>query len=244
MPTSRLEVDVRRLLSKCEEMAKQDDLAQNWRLPKFIETANKMIQNLKNTTMKPLDEQMQKYEKQIEFLEKLLETEKVENILSKSIAVQMIPPPSVLNETAAKEIYQKSLAICENDVRKELFQDSSELRNRFAYLEPSGSQELDSILKYHNEKHEQISSDMLSMTRNIKEQSEMAGRIIRDDTKTLEKSSKIMDNNYYSLQKHSNRLQDFISRSSWNCWVWILLIIMIVIFLNVIFFMKITKKKY
>lgn len=36
MPTSRLEVDVRRLLSKCEEMAKQDDLAQNWRLPKVI----------------------------------------------------------------------------------------------------------------------------------------------------------------------------------------------------------------
>lgn len=70
-----------------------------------------------------------------------------------------------------------------------LYIDSSELRNRFAYLEPSGSQELDSILKYHNEKHEQISSDMLSMTRNIKEQSEMAGRIIRDDTKVIFKYS-------------------------------------------------------
>lgn len=66
-----------------------------------------------------------------------------------------------------------------------LYIDSSELRNRFSYLEPSGSQELDSILKYHNEKHEQISSDMLIMTRNIKEQSEMAGRIIREDTKVI-----------------------------------------------------------
>ena len=49
--------------------------------------------------------------------------------------------------------------------------------------EPSGSQELDSMLKYHHEKHEQIASDMLTMTRSMKEQSELAGKIIRDDTK-------------------------------------------------------------
>lgn len=41
--------------------------------------------------------------------------------MQKSIAVQMLAPPSSLNATAAKEIYQKSLASCETDLRKELF---------------------------------------------------------------------------------------------------------------------------
>lgn len=44
-----------------------------------------------------------------------------ENLMQKSIAVQMLAPPSSLNATAAKEIYQKTLAGCETDLRKELF---------------------------------------------------------------------------------------------------------------------------
>lgn len=49
--------------------------------------------------------------------------------------------------------------------------------------EPSGSQELDSMLKHHHEKHEHIASDMLTMTRTMREHSELAGKIIREDTK-------------------------------------------------------------
>lgn len=130
--------------------------------------------------------------------------------MQKSIAVQMLAPPSSLNATAAKEIYQKSLARCEKDIRNELFgskkvnsaatsfnrrdkydsfthlfSDSSELRQRSSTFEPSGSQEFDSILKYHSEKHEQTASDMLIMARSLKEQSELAGKIIHEDTKVF-----------------------------------------------------------
>lgn len=63
--------------------------------------------------------------------------------------------------------------------------DSSELRQRSSTFEPSGSQEFDSILKHHNRKHEQTASDMLIMARNLKEQNELAGRIIREDTKVI-----------------------------------------------------------
>lgn len=71
--------------------------------------------------------------------------------------------------------------------------------------EPSGSQELDSVLEYHHEKHEQIANDMLSMTRSMKEQSELAGKIIREDTKViyimiLLFSRKNLRIKYYKLQ--------------------------------------------
>ncbi|KAK7604971.1 hypothetical protein V9T40_006157 [Parthenolecanium corni] len=242
--TSRLEVDVKRLLSKCEEMANTNDDEESWRLSKFVEAVDEMIVNLQNSPIKPEKDNLQKYQSRVEFLKGLLETRKMENLMQKSIAVQMLAPPSSLNATAAQEIYQKSLASCETDLRKELFGDSSELRQRSSTFEPSGSQEFDSILKHHNRKHEQTASDMLIMARNLKEQNELAGRIIREDTKTLEKSSKGMDDNFYNLQKQSNRLQIFISKSGWNCWIWILLAVMIIIFINMVFFMKVARKSY
>lgn len=36
--------------------------------------------------------------------------------------MQMLAPPSTLNSTAVKDIYQKNLASCEDDLRKELLQ--------------------------------------------------------------------------------------------------------------------------
>ncbi len=63
------------------------------------------------------------------------------------------------------------------------FSDSFGLRNRFTSSEPSSSQEFDTIVRYHTDRHEQISESMLTMTRNMKEQSELAGKIIREDTK-------------------------------------------------------------
>ncbi|XKL64239.1 hypothetical protein PGB90_004325 [Kerria lacca] len=218
---SRLEINVRRLLLKCEEMANKKDLDNDWRLPKFIESVDNMVRNLKNEQIKPDREELEKYSKRIDFLKGLLETRKMNDPMHKSIAMQMLAPPSTLNSTAVKDIYQKNLASCEDDLRKELLQDQFELRHRNK-SEPSGSQELDSILKYHSQKHDQIATEMLIMTRSVKEQSQLAGKIIREDTKTLEKSSKIMDDNYFHLKKQNNRLQDFISKSGWQCWIWII----------------------
>lgn len=70
--------------------------------------------------------------------------------------------------------------------------DSSEIRQRSATFEPSGSQEFDSILKYHSRKHEQTAADILIMARNLKEQNELAGRIIRDDTKVIVLETEIL----------------------------------------------------
>ncbi|XP_065217355.1 vesicle transport protein USE1 [Planococcus citri] len=245
MPTikiSRGEIDLRRLLAKCEQMANEGDINENWKLPKFIESAESILRDLKNIKIEK--ENVDSYSKRISFLKGLLEAKKMENSIEKSIALQMLAPNSVPNSNKVKEIYLKNVANCENSLRDELLQEPSYLRHRAPPAEPSGSKELDSMLKYHHEKHEHIANDMLTMTRTMKEHSELAGKIIREDTKVLEKSSKIMDDNYYSLQKQSGRLQDFISKSGWRCWIWIMLGLMVIIFINMVFFMKLMKKKY
>lgn len=47
--------------------------------------------------------------------------------------------------------------------------------------EKSSGEDLDSLIKYHNNMREKIAEDMLLMTRSLKEQSQLAGDIIRKD---------------------------------------------------------------
>lgn len=48
VPTkSRLEMNVRQLLNKCELIAKQEPIDNNWRLKKYVESLGEMITELK-----------------------------------------------------------------------------------------------------------------------------------------------------------------------------------------------------
>lgn len=44
---SRLEMNVRQLLNKCELIAKQEPLESNWRLKQYVESLSEMITELK-----------------------------------------------------------------------------------------------------------------------------------------------------------------------------------------------------
>lgn len=44
---SRLEMNVRQLLNKCELIAKQESIDNNWRLKKYVESLSEMITELK-----------------------------------------------------------------------------------------------------------------------------------------------------------------------------------------------------
>ena len=51
MPTkSRLEMNVRQLLNKCELMAKQEPIDNNCRLKQYVESLSEMITELKTST--------------------------------------------------------------------------------------------------------------------------------------------------------------------------------------------------
>lgn len=75
--------------------------------------------------------------------------------------------------------YQKSL-------RRDLLgidpKDPNSLRQRVKSATTSGSEDMSQAMKYHANMQEKITEDMLALTRNLKEQTEIANRIIRKDT--------------------------------------------------------------
>ncbi|KAF9797842.1 hypothetical protein SFRURICE_001445 [Spodoptera frugiperda] len=250
---SRLEMNVRQLLNKCELMAKQEPIDNNCRLKQYVEALTEMIAELKTSKDKPSKEQLAEYVKRASFLKGVVQTASLNTPSEKLEAVQLLShgAATMSADASAQEIHQKTRVKYGVELRSELFglEDSDDtLRKRNIIKAPnftsnsSGQEDLDSLLKYHQNMQEKVAENMVLLTKSLKEQSQIASTIIKGDTEALKKSSELTDRNISSLKVESDRLQEH-SKSAWKCWLWIMLAIVMAIFINMVLFMKVMKKK-
>lgn len=125
------------------------------------------------------------------------------------------------------------------DLRRELLEEDT-LRKRNPLKEGSGEQS--EAVKYIRDNQEKITEHMLSLTRNLKEQTETANKIIKKDTEMMSRSSGMTDRNINALNKETEKLEDH-SRNAWKCWMWMMIVFVIVTFIGMVLFMKIVKKR-
>ena len=133
-------------------------------------------------------------------------------------------PSNVANDGILKEIKQLSNAKYNSELRKELFDgdDSSGIRRR-------GSAE--NMETYYANIQEKLSDEMLTLTRNLKEQTLTASKIIKKDTDVVTKSAKIAHQNTGSLEKESKKLDEHNKRAC-KCWMWMMIGLVIMIFIG------------
>ncbi|XP_023937018.1 vesicle transport protein USE1 [Bicyclus anynana] len=250
---SRLEMNIRQLLNKCELIAKQEPVDANCRLKQYVEGLNNMITELKMGPDKPAKDVIAEYTKRATFLKGLIQTATLHSPIEKLEAVQLLSHGAATNtvDGSAQEIHQKTVAKYGVELRSELFglEDSDDtLRQRNIikaanFTSTSTSQEdIDSLLKYHQNMQEKVAENMVMLTKSLKEQSQIASTIIKADTEALKKSSDLTDRNLMSLKVESERLQEH-SRGAWKCWLWLMLAVIIAIFINMVLFMKVMKKR-
>ncbi|RZF44647.1 hypothetical protein LSTR_LSTR000599 [Laodelphax striatellus] len=242
MGMSRLEINVRRLLAKCELMAKEES-ERDWRLEKFINDADVMINELHRSENKPVKDALSTYIQRVQFLKGLIEANKIVSVnigSQKAVATQLLPSGPTTSDNVSKEIHKKTTTKVQKELREHLFGDKSDgMRKRQS---TTSGEDLDVLLKYHHSVQEKIADEMLVLARNMKEQSKLANVIIKNDTATVEKSSELAENNFSNLRKESERLQEH-SRSVFKCWLWVMLIVVLVIFINMVLFMKVMRKR-
>lgn len=249
---SRLEMNVRQLLSKCELIAKEESIDGNWRLKKYVESLSSMITELKTGPDKPSKDILSEYSKRAAFLKGVVQTATLSTPIEKLEAVQQLSHgAATMSVDATQEIHQKTVAKYGVELRSELFgldDNDDSLRKRNIIKTPNftsnttSQEDIDSILKYHQNMQEKVAENMVMLTKNLKEQSQIASTIIKADTEALKKSSDLTDRNLSSLKVESERLQEH-SRSAWKCWLWIMLAVVMVIFINMVLFMKVMKKR-
>ena len=91
-------------------------------------------------------------------------------------------------------------------------------------------------------KQEKIAEEMLSMARSLKETTSAAGRVVRDDTRRIQASSRLADKNLDKLETQSKRLEAHVKKCC-DWWVWISLLAVCFTFIMMILFMKLFKKR-
>lgn len=94
----------------------------------------------------------------------------------------------------------------------------------------TGGDNMGEAVKYYGDLQERIAEDMLSLTKNLREQTETANKIIKKDTEVVSKSNQLSDRNLSSLNSEAEKLQEH-SKRAWKCWMWIMIGMVMMIFL-------------
>lgn len=151
-----------------------------------------------------------------------------ERIRELKTTINYVEPPEKLlkNKTRSaessdgilKEIKQLNNAKYNSELRKELFdgEDNSGLRKR------GGNDSAENMEKYYANIQEKLGDEMLALTRNLKEQTITASKIIKKDTDMVTKSAKLAHQNTGSLEKESSKLDEHNKRAC-KCWLWMMI---------------------
>ncbi|EDV95826.1 vesicle transport protein USE1 [Drosophila grimshawi] len=237
---TKLNVNIRTLLTNCEDLAKSED--NFWRLQKFLKSLDTMVAELAAMDDPQSAARIAGYKERLAALK--LTTGMPTSSVSGGATNSM-------GEIAMQEMRQLQNTAKHNEIRKDLLQDADTLRRRrgaadeaspTAGGEATSSNNLNEAVKYYNNAQEKITEHMLSLTHNLKEQTKTANRIIKRDTEIVARSTGVADRNINSLGKEADKLEQH-SRKAYKCWLWLMIVFVIVVFFVMVLFMKIMKKK-
>ncbi|XP_054037640.1 vesicle transport protein USE1 isoform X3 [Rissa tridactyla] len=241
MAATRLELNLMRLLSRCEALAAERRDPEEWRLEKYVAALEDMLRELKKQSSKPAPELLNEYSRKVDFLKGLLEAEKLSSSTEKALANQFLTPgrtPTTTKERtpATKTVHLQTKARCT---------DSEELnirkRKGLASDEKQSAVELDAVLQHHQDMQEKLAEEMLSLARSLKNNTLAAQNVIKQDNQTLSHSLRMADQNFEKLKDESDRLEQHAKKSV-NWLLWIMLIVVCFIFISMILFIRIFPK--
>ncbi|NXE67869.1 USE1 protein, partial [Calcarius ornatus] len=252
MAATRLELNLMRLLSRCEALAAERRDPEEWRLEKYVAALEDMLRELKKQSSKPAPELLNEYSRKVDFLKGLLEAEKLSSSTEKALANQFLAPgrtPTTAKERtpATKTVHLQTKARCTGQMRSELLGTvRSVLLHRLSCCcltsdEKQSAVELDAVLQHHQDMQEKLAEEMLSLARSLKNNTLAAQNVIKQDNQTLSHSLRMADQNFEKLKDESDRLEQHAKKSV-NWLLWIMLIVVCFIFISMILFIRIFPK--
>nr|XP_044998371.1 vesicle transport protein USE1 [Jaculus jaculus] len=257
MAASRLELNLVRLLCRCEAMAAEKRDPDEWRLEKYVGALEDMLQALKAQSSKPTSEVINEYSRKVEFLKGMLQAEKLTSSSEKALANQFLAPgrvPTTAKERvpATKTVHLQSRARYAGEMRSELLgknisgEPELDVRKRMVSEprpvdEKQSAAELDLVLQRHQDLQEKLAEEMLGLARSLKTNTLAAQTVIKKDNQTLSHSLKMADQNLEKLKTESERLEQHTQKSV-NWLLWAMLIIVCFIFVSMILFIRIMPK--
>ncbi|KAM6168897.1 vesicle transport protein USE1 isoform 2-T2 [Erethizon dorsatum] len=271
MAASRLELNLVRLLCRCETMAADKRDPEEWRLQKYVGALEDMLQALRAQPSRPATEVLHEYARKVDFLRGLLQAEKLASSSEKALANQFLAPgrvPTTARERvpATRTVHLQTRARYAGEMRQELLGTGTpgNILGSFPVPPPSrvhsatlygvsgvagprptdekqSAAELDLILQRQQDLQEKLAEEMLGLARSLKTNTLAAQSVIKKDNQTLSHSLKMADQNLEKLKTESERLEQHAQKSV-NWLLWAMLIVVCFIFISMILFIRIVPK--
>uniref|UniRef100_H0W648 Vesicle transport protein USE1 n=1 Tax=Cavia porcellus TaxID=10141 RepID=H0W648_CAVPO len=249
MAASRLELNLVRLLCRCEAMAAEKRDPEEWRLEKYVGALEDMLQALRVQASRPAAEVLHEYARKVDFLRGLLQAEKLASSSEKALANQFLAPGRV--PTTARErvpttrtVHLQTRARYAGEMRQELLGTVGRAATDPGPRptdEKQSAAELDLVLQRQQDLQEKLAEEMLSLARSLKTNTLAAQSVIKKDNQTLSHSLKMADQNLEKLKTESERLEQHAQKSV-NWLLWAMLIVVCFIFISMILFIRIVPK--
>uniref|UniRef100_A0A182PPA6 Vesicle transport protein USE1 n=1 Tax=Anopheles epiroticus TaxID=199890 RepID=A0A182PPA6_9DIPT len=223
--STKLEINIRSLIAQCEEIVAVDK--QDWRLKKYIRSLDIMIQELEEQFDKPEEKVVKEYQSRCAELKQT--SSYVEPPAEEKLRLRTKPRATdPAGDDVMREVRQLHDQKYEKELRSELFNGNfSTIRRRAGQ---KVAENLEQTVKQYSTEQERLAEDMLRLTRNLKEQTETANKILKKDTEIVSKSAKLTDQNTSSLTTESSKLQEN-SKKACKCWMWLMIVFVIVTFI-------------
>lgn len=129
----------------------------------------------------PSKDDLTNYFKKLKFLRGIVDTKKLPSSTERFIASEILSPVTKSDEwqdqDMTKQIHLQNKGKYSSEVRKDLLR-----RTQLKTNESLTNADIGSVIKYHSNIQEKIADEMLILTRNLKQNVNLSGEIIRSDT--------------------------------------------------------------
>lgn len=246
--STKLEINFKRLLSRCETIARNRD-SWDWRFEKYIEALQEQLGDLKRVPSKPAQEMIIEYSRRVDFLKGLLEAEQKQTTTERAVATEMLAPstqPHKSSGPAPKEVHLHAKSRLQTNMRAELLGEDSSNKNidstsnGVRQRKPQDEEDIDAVLKHQRKIQERLAEELLHHTLNLKDFAYASNAIVKKDIEKISETNKLADKNYTNLHKESQRLEAKTKSCSW--WIWIMLVLVTLTFLWMIVLMRMFPK--
>ncbi|EHB05358.1 Vesicle transport protein USE1 [Heterocephalus glaber] len=264
MAASRLELNLVRLLCRCEAMAAEKRDPEEWRLEKYVGALEDMLQALKAQASRPAAEVLHEYARsprphaaprgprspRLTPAPPLQASSSEKALPNQFLAPGRVPTSARERVPATKTLHLQTRARYAGEMRQELLgtvERQPEARKRSGLAGPrptdkkQSAAELDLILRRQQDLQEKLAEEMLGLARSLKTNTLAAQSVIKKDNQTLSHSLKMADQNLEKLKTESERLEQHTQKSV-NWLLWAMLIVVCFLFISMILFIRIVPK--
>ncbi|CAF0725018.1 unnamed protein product [Rotaria sordida] len=220
----------RRLLLSTEKLSEEKSI-EDWKLNQFVKALTDMLNDMRKSMNRPSSKQLDEYKRRIDMLRENIDSTKLEDQTFPRQVIQQIPTDIPVKE---QQTEVTTTSISSTEIEKTLSTSNKSDRQH--------SNRQQQHIQSEEDKQDEIATSMRITTKSLLNNAKLLHDVVKSDQKKLTEAENLIDINTAKLNIQSKRLKHNAYNVS-NCWIYLMLIIVIITFIYLTLFMRMFRKR-